>query len=289
MTSTDPLANGRTVALYWDFENLHAALFEERNGDGSYGTPDARFRAQEPLVDVQAILEFAASFGPIAINRAYCNWQFYGRYRNALLQGSVELIQLFPPGSSAKNGADIKLSLDAAEDVVRLEHIGAVVIVGGDSDFMPLSQKIKAAGRTLIGVGTRRSTNRHWAKSCHEFRFYENLVEADETGAPAGQPDEPAVEVDPKQAAFETVKRAIKLLAESKGDPWVNKAAIWHMVKRLDPTFDPKEFGFSPFSSMVKAMEGTMVEVRKGQYDQQVRLRETVAAVPDGQAQKKPR
>jgi hypothetical protein len=274
MIPSDHASNGKNVALYWDFENLHAALLEEKNGDGSYGNGDFRFKPQEPLVDVQAVLEFAASFGPIAINRAYCNWQFYGRYRNALLQGAVELIQLFPPGSSAKNGADIKLSLDAAEDIVRLDHIGTVVIVGGDSDFMPLSQKIKAAGRTLVGVGTRRSTNRHWAKSCHEFRFYENLVGVNEAVPAAEQPDAPVVAVDPKQAAFDTVKRAIQLLADSKGDPWVNKAAIWHMVKRLDPTFDPKEFGYTPFSAMLKAMEGGMVEVRKGQYDQQIRLRD---------------
>jgi hypothetical protein len=32
----------------------------------------------------------------------------------------------------------------------------------------------------LIGVGTRKSTNRHWAKSCHEFRYYDNLVEVRE-------------------------------------------------------------------------------------------------------------
>lgn len=29
-TTVDP----RTVALYWDFENLHAALFEQKNGEG---------------------------------------------------------------------------------------------------------------------------------------------------------------------------------------------------------------------------------------------------------------
>ncbi|MBN8741094.1 MAG: hypothetical protein BGP24_20010 [Lysobacterales bacterium 69-70] len=280
MTASEHAPNGKTVALYWDFENLHAALFEEKAGEGAYGTGDVRFKPQDPLVDVQAVLEYAASFGPIAINRAYCNWQFYGRYRHALLQGAVELIQLFPPGSSAKNGADIKLCLDAAEDIVRLDHIGTVVVVGGDSDFMPLSQKIKAAGRTLVGVGTRRSTNRHWAKSCHEFRFYENLVGVGEAAPAAEQTDAPAAAIDPKHAAFETVKRAIKLLADNKGDPWVNKAGIWHMVKRLDPTFDPKEVGYTPFSAMIKAMEGDVLEVRKGQFDQQVRMREGSPAEP---------
>ncbi|WP_332748715.1 hypothetical protein [Hydrogenophaga sp.] len=33
----------------------------------------------------------------MAINRAYGNWQYFGRYRDALLQNAVELIQLFPP------------------------------------------------------------------------------------------------------------------------------------------------------------------------------------------------
>ena len=135
-------------------------------------------QAQEPLIDVQALVELGASFGPVAINRAYGNWQFFGRYRDALLQSAVELIQLFPPGASAKNGADIKLCLDATEDISRFAHIGTVIIIGGDSDFMPVAQKIKAAGRTLIGIGNRRNTNKHWAKSCHEFRYYDSLVEA---------------------------------------------------------------------------------------------------------------
>ena len=137
---------------------------------------------QEPLIDVQAVVDLAASFGPIAIHRAYCNWQYFGRYRDALLQNAVELIQLFPPGGSAKNGADIRLCLDAMEYIGRFAHIGTVVIVSGDSDFMPLAQKVKAAGRRLIGIGCGQNTNRHWARSCNEFRYYENLFES---------PDEP--------------------------------------------------------------------------------------------------
>jgi len=59
-----------------------------------------------------------------------------------------------------------------------------VIIVGGNSDFMPVAQKIKAAGRTLVGLGARNSTNRHWAKSCHEFRHYENLVDPPHASEP---------------------------------------------------------------------------------------------------------
>ena len=257
-----------SVALYWDFENLHASLCEARQ-EGAYSKQDNRFRVQEPLIDIQAVVELAASFGPIAINRAYCNWQYFSRYRDALLQSAVELIQLFPPGGSAKNGADIKLCLDAMEDIGRFGHIGTVIIVSGDSDFMPMSQKIKAAGRTLVGVGARPFTNRHWAKSCHEFRYYENLLESqDETGLPPVQPDQ-SLQADMSKDIF---RRAIRLLAETQGDAWVNQTAIWHMIKRLDSTFDPKEHGHANFLAMLKAFDA-LVEVRAGESEPMVRLR----------------
>jgi len=219
------------------------------------------------------VTELSASFGPIAINRAYCNWQFYGRYRDALLQSAAELIQLFPPGASAKNGADIKLCLDATEDISRFSHLGTIIIVGGDSDFMPVAQKIKAAGKTLIGIGTRKNTNRHWAKSCHEFRYYENLVEAP-TVELVPKPSEGQVvqSQPPSDPATEILKRAVRLLAETKGEAWVNKGSVWHMVKRLDSTFDPRDHGHANFAEMVKALDA-VVEVRKGESDHIVRLR----------------
>ena len=258
----------RSVALYWDFENLHASLCEARQ-EGAYSKQDNRFKVQDPLVDVQAVVELAASFGPIAINRAYCNWQYFSRYRDALLQSAVELIQLFPPGGSAKNGADIKLCLDAMEDIARFGHIGTVIIVGGDSDFMPVSQKVKAAGRVLIGVGARKSTNRHWAKSCHEFRYYENLVQS---AVGFGSDPADARQPVPAEPAADIFRRAIRLLAETQGDVWVNKASIGQMIKRLDSTFDPKEHGHANFRAMVQAFDA-MVEVREGEFDQMVRLR----------------
>ncbi len=286
--STELGHEGRSVALYWDFENIHAGLCEMRE-PGSYSRGDLRFRPQEPLVKVQAVVDLAASFGPIAINRAYCNWQYFGRYRDQLLQNAVELIQLFPPGGAAKNGADIKLCLDATEDIRRFPHIGTVIVVGGDSDFMPVSQKIKAAGRVLIGVGIRPATNRHWAKSCHEFRYYETLVEVADDSRDDGI-QSPAIPIEAPHAADkhtdspspllavapeaprDLLRRALRLLADKKKEPWINKAEIGPMIRRLDPTFDLAEHEFASFSAMLKAHE-EMIEVRKGEFDQQVRLR----------------
>jgi len=48
------------------------------------------------------------------------------------------------------------LDSEIASSILRFQHIGTAVIVDGDSDFMPVAEKVKAAGRTLVGVGTRR-------------------------------------------------------------------------------------------------------------------------------------
>ena len=72
--------------------------------------------------------------------------------------------------------------------------------------------------------------------------------------------------------AAEMLKRAVRLLAETKGEAWVNKGSVWHMIKRLDATFDPKDHGHANFAEMVKAME-TIVETKKGETDHVLRVR----------------
>jgi len=306
-----------SVGLYWDFENLHASLVDQTSGAGAYHA--SRFRPQDPLVDVSAIMEFALSFGPLAINRAFANWVSFNRYKQVLLQSAIELIQVFPPGAAAKNGADIKLCLDVLDDMNRFPHIGTLIVVGGDSDFMPLSYKVKAAGRTLIGIGSMASTNQHWARSCHQFKFYEALLN---TGGSAPAEVVPAVPVAPPElspagpangalpvtaaAGPEPEKRpfcppeeaeelrellviavdaatreknarglvckAISRLAESRGDPWVQKAGLRPYMQRMDPTFHESNFGYSSFGEMLKAM-GDIVETRRGKFDHELRLR----------------
>lgn len=258
-----------TVAIYWDFENIHASLLDQAKGSGTY--KQSRFSAQDTVVDVEALMEFAASLGSVAINRAYGNWQWFAKYREVLLHNAVELIQLFPPGSSGKNGADIKLCLDATEDIIRFPHITTIVIVGGDSDFLPVSQKIKAAGKVLVGVGCEASTNRHWAHSCHEFRYYEKLL-IEDSAPPVESLEQadngPVVTID----AVDLVRRAITRLSANKGDPWVLKATIRPMVKRLDPTFDESTYGVSTFAELLKR-HGDVFEMRKGQHDQEYRIK----------------
>ena len=258
-----------TVAVYWDFENLHASLYDAKNGSGSYGNKRVRGKSQEILIDVQTLYDFAATYGNVAINKAYCNWQWFAQYRHALLKNAIELVQIFPPGASAKNGADIKLSLDVVEDILRFPHIASILIIGGDSDFIPLAQKVKAAGKELIGVGCRASTNQHWANSCSDFKYYESFAsEVQATEEIAESESETIVVKD----APELIKKAIKQISKRNGEDWVVKAAIRPVIKRLDPTFDESNYGCNTFTDLLDKYKDQFL-IKKGEHDHLVSLK----------------
>jgi predicted component of type VI protein secretion system len=96
-------------------------------------------------------------------------------YRSQLVARAVDLVQLFPAAAYAKNGADIRLAVDAVEDMFRLPDLTHVVIVAGDSDYVPLAQRCKRLGRYVIGVGVSGSTAKSLAAACDEFESYDSL------------------------------------------------------------------------------------------------------------------
>jgi hypothetical protein len=170
MTNPEP----NTIAVYLDFENIHLSLCDEE-GIRMESMGD-RYKKQSRLVNLNKLLEFARSFGRVAISRAYADWDWLGAYRDDLNMAGFDLIQIFPKGPGGKNGADIRLSLDALEDIYRFPHINTVMVIAGDSDYIALAQKIKQTNRTIVGVGVRGTTNRFWEHNCSEFRYYHDLV-----------------------------------------------------------------------------------------------------------------
>src|SRR5438045_6396413 len=53
------------------------------------------------------------------------------------------------------------------------QHINAYVIVGGDSDFLSLVEKLKQYDKKVFVVGGRAFTSIILQRNCHEFIAYE--------------------------------------------------------------------------------------------------------------------
>lgn len=192
------------VALYFDFDNIVISRYDQLHGDGAYRKDTSRGKAPSAgtqtasrlvtaTVDIDAVLDFAATFGTIAIARAYADWStpINASYRGQLIDRAVDLVQLFPL-SATKNGADIRLSVDAVEDMFRIEDLTHIVIVAGDSDYVALAQKAKRLGRYVVGIGVAGGTSRALTASCDEYADYDALLTTDaaveEDVAAAGEP-----------------------------------------------------------------------------------------------------
>ncbi len=176
------------VAVYLDFDNIVISWYDRVHGRNAYGKdrqrisenpsdPEVGERLKSAMIEVGAIIDYAASFGTLVLTRAYADWSspVNAVYRSQLVARAVDLVQLFPAAAYAKNGADIRLAVDAVEDMFRLPDLTHVVIVAGDSDYVPLAQRCKRLGRYVIGVGVAGSTAKSLAAACDEFESYDSL------------------------------------------------------------------------------------------------------------------
>lgn len=176
------------VAVYLDFDNIVMSWYDRVHGRQAYSRdrqriledptePEIAERLAKATVDVGAVIDYAASFGSLMLTRAYADWSspVNAIYRSQLVARAVDLVQLFPAAAYAKNGADIRLAVDTVEDLYLMPDLTHVVIVAGDSDYVPLAQRCRRLGRYVIAMGVAGSTAKSLAAACDEFESYENL------------------------------------------------------------------------------------------------------------------
>jgi len=284
------------VAVYIDFDNIVISRYDQVHGRGQFqrdrargvdrgersADPEAAEKLRQATVDIGAVIDFASSFGTLVLTRAYADWsaQVNADYRGQLVSRAVDLVQLFPAAAYAKNGADIRLAVDAVEDMFRLPDLTHVVIVAGDSDYIALAQRCRRLGRYVVGVGVAGSTSKSLSAACDELVTYDALpgiTPADTVPRPATRAagpapsqqgarrarrpasttdDESGLESeDPQDVATRLLERALRLGHEKDDAEWLHSSAVKNQMKRMDPSFSEKALGYRTFSDFVKSRE----------------------------------
>jgi NYN domain/OST-HTH/LOTUS domain len=309
------------VAVYFDFDNVVISYYDNVFGDGTWRRDDARRHAadggsadpidvklSQAAVDLGTIIDYASSFGTVALTRAYADWSqpANAAYRKQLIDRAVDLVQLFTT-SGIKNGADIRLSIDAVEDLTQHGDITHVVVVAGDSDYIPLAQRCKRMGRFVVGIGVASSTSRALVAACDEFTDYARLPgvvspalvdKQPATTAPAATTQDPPTAATPRKTATKktaarkatrkaTVRsgdsaeqaeatallvRAVRVGLEKSDDEWINSSGVKSQMQRMDSTFKEKALGFSSFRAFVES-RSDVVESQMRNNNQKVRPR----------------
>ncbi|TDK84967.1 NYN domain-containing protein [Mycolicibacterium mucogenicum] len=276
------------VAVYLDFDNIVISRYDQVHGRNSFQKDKAKGLEPDKLtqatVDVGAVLDFASSFGTLVLTRAYADWSAVvnAGYRQQLVGRAVDLVQLFPAAAYGKNGADIRLAVDAVEDMFRLPDLTHVVIAAGDSDYIPLAQRCKRLGRYVVGIGVAGSSSRALAAACDEFVTYDSLpgvpaLEPSTDPAPPRrsrrktEPDEPELP-DPQTSATALLTRALQIGLEKDDVEWLHNSAVKAQMKRMDPSFSEKSLGFKSFSDFLRSRTD-VVELDESSTIRMVRLR----------------
>ena len=230
------------IALFIDFENLVT-----RTGLD----PDS--------FDLQPALDVLLEKGKVVFRRAYADWTRFAGATKRLHDHGVEMIDVPPSTRAGKNGADVRLVIDALELAYLREHIDTFVIASGDSDFCPLASKLRENDRTVIGMAVKESTSPLFVKACDEFVYLRAGGQRRRGGEHArdsgGKPTkEREKEKEVEKAVPEVAREAAAAIVARATAP-VNPSAIKAAIVRREPDFDERDHGFSSFSRLLEHME----------------------------------
>ncbi len=222
--------------------------------------------------DVSLPLDALKERGDLVAKFAYANWGRQEGAARSMAENAVQMVQRLPSPRGDKNGGDINLALDALEMAFTHPHVNAFAIVSGDSDFIPLVNKLKEYGKTVFVVGGKAFTSTILQQNCHEFVSYESLLSTDsDRHEPRERQQRPQQQGgqqprDRQQGghrvrpapldlaqAMPLVERALQVLERRAVQPQLG--LLKSTMLQLDSAFTEKAYGASSFSDFVEKLK----------------------------------
>ena len=224
------------IAVFIDFDNIAIGVKQSLNRNFDVGT----------------VLEAIKEKGQVVTKIAYGDWKRNEDFSRAMTQHAVQMVQrnLTPGGD--KNGADIALALDALEMAFTRDHINAFVIVGGDSDFIALVEKLKQYDKIVFVVGGRAFTSVILQKNCHEFISYENLIGVQSSIKRSTGKSQALASSSSLETALPLIRRSLKILSDREVSPQLG--LLKSTLLQLDSTFSERDYGVSSFRDFTQKL-----------------------------------
>ena len=246
---------------------------------------DADNAPRSALGDVMAEV---AVYGTPTIKRIYGDWTTpnLASWKPLLLENAITPVQQYGY-TTGKNSTDSAMIIDAM-DILYTGQVDGFVLVSSDSDFTRLAIRLREAGKKVYGMGEKKTPN-PFIVACDKFVYIEVIRSAAqqerEEEAAREEPKEPpkparraarkkGAEAAPAPAPeaeppSRVPKEIITLLADSvemlaDEDGYAPLGEVANLLVRKKRDFDPRNFGFSKLSKLVKALPRFEVDVRQG-------------------------
>lgn len=192
------------------------------------------------------ILEELATFGRATVKRAYGDWSTprLKGWREVSNEHAIVQIQQ-AAYTTRKNSTDFALIIDAM-DLLYSGHVDAFAIVSSDSDFTRLATRLRESGRTVYGIGERK-TPQSLVKAVDRFIYLEVLGESATQVADAPSEDE----ASPLPNLQSIVTKAVNRAAQDDG--WAHLSAVGSQLSAANASFDTRLYGFDRLITLIQA------------------------------------
>jgi uncharacterized LabA/DUF88 family protein len=220
-----------------------------------------------PYSNIKGIIEEIAKYGIPTIKRIYGDWTkpTVSGWKNVLLENAITPIQQYSY-TTGKNATDSAMIIDAM-DLLYSEKVEGFCIVSSDSDFTRLAIRLREAGMKVFGIGERKTPN-PFIVACDKFTYIE-IINAPVINITASSSEvlKETGTKEPKGHMLQIGKDIITLIAASITDVadengWAFLADVGNLIIKKQPDFDPRNFGFSKLTSLIRTQKQFEIDER---------------------------
>ena len=200
--------------------------------------------------DIVGVLAEISKYGRVTVKRIYGDWatQNLAGWRNVLAEHSITPIQQ-PRYTVGKNATDTAMVIDAM-DILYGGRIEGFCIVSSDSDFTRLASRLRESGQVVYGFGERK-TPKPFVAACDKFIYVDILK-----GPQAQEKADTKGDTQKLKGDAELMNLLRSAIEESDDeDGWSNLSLVGKQISSQKPDFDPRHYGFSKLSSLIKAID----------------------------------
>ncbi len=228
-----------------------------------------------PFSNVKGMLEEIAKYGTPTFKRIYGDWTkpTVSGWKPVLLENAITPVQQYSY-TRGKNATDSAMIIDAM-DILYSGKVDGFCIVSSDSDFTRLATRLREAGMKVIGIGERKTPS-PFIIACDKFIYLEIInspsVMAEQAAVPKKKEGKPEKKKQKNEDSDQQgqIKKAKRLIASSITDladenGWAYLGDVGNLILKKQPDFDPRIYGFSKLTPLIRSLEFEIDERESGQ------------------------
>ncbi|WP_294142494.1 NYN domain-containing protein [uncultured Sanguibacteroides sp.] len=217
---------------------------------------------------IKEILQEVSKYGKATIRRIYGDWtqSQMNSWKDIVNEYSINPVQKFSY-TTGKNSTDSSLIIDAM-DILHAKNCDGFCIVSSDSDYTGLAKRIREEGLFVMGIGERK-TPVAFVQSCEIFTFCENLVKQEvkvaepelksattkKTARRSVNQEEPPVKEKSTKEILprDLIDKAFEISTNEDEEAYI--ANVGMNLRKIDPSFDPRTYGFSNLTKLMESIK----------------------------------